>query len=56
MKVDPPSATSVSVTTVPVAYGCEHLLPQVIPGLSLVTVPAPLPGLLTVSAKSVQDQ
>jgi len=46
---EPPSATAVSVTTAPLAYGAEHVLPQLTPGTSLVTVPDPLPGLLTVS-------
>ena len=48
MNVEPPSANAVSVTGVWLAYGCEQSLPQVIPGLSLVTRPEPLPGLFTV--------
>lgn len=46
---EPPSATAVSVTNVPVAYGAEHLLPQMIPGWTLETIPEPLPGLPTVT-------
>ena len=51
MKVEPPSAPADRVTTVLVAYGWEQVLPHVIPGLSLVTLPVPLPGFCTLSTK-----
>ncbi len=55
MKVEPPSAPADRVTTVLVAYGWEQVLPHVIPGLSLVTLPVPLPGFCTREHEAVQD-
>ena len=48
-KVEPAPGVAVSVTTVPWSYAAEQCEPQTIPGLSLVTVPAPGPALATVS-------
>ena len=51
LKNDPGCEVAVSVTTVPVAYVAEHPAPQLIPpGLEL-TVPRPIPVLVTVSVK-----
>ena len=38
---------AVNVTTVPELYGAEHVAPQLIPVGLLVTVPDPVPGLIT---------
>src|SRR5213596_1955879 len=50
-KVEPAAGAAVSVTAVPLAKLAEQVAPQVIPAGELVTVPLPLPALLTVSAK-----
>jgi hypothetical protein len=50
-KTDPPAATAVSVTLVPLVYGSEQSAPQLIPAGLDVTVPLPAPGLLTDSVK-----
>src|SRR5438034_679532 len=50
-KVEPAAGAAVSVTAVPLAKLAEQVAPQVMPAGELVTVPLPLPALLTVSAK-----
>ena len=44
---EPDAATAVSATTVPWEYISEQSEPQLIPGGLLVTVPPPLPALVT---------
>src|SRR5438093_1599836 len=51
LKVEPAAGVAVSVTAVPLARLAEQVAPQVMPAGELVTVPLPLPALLTVSAK-----
>ena len=47
-KIEPPDAAAVSVTEVPLVYEAEHVVPQLTPTGELVTVPLPLPDLVTV--------
>jgi hypothetical protein len=51
VKVDPPPAAALSVTTAPELKAKLHVLPQLIPAGALVTVPLPAPLLATVSVK-----
>jgi len=51
VKVEPAAGAAVRVTTVPVVKEVEHVAPQEIPEGALVTVPVPLPALVTVRAK-----
>src|SRR2546426_6250640 len=51
VKVEPASGAAVSVTAVPLVKLAEQVAPQLIPTGALVTVPLPVPALLTVSAK-----
>src|SRR5436309_2657833 len=51
VKVEPAAGVAVNVTAVPLAKLAEQLAPQLIPAGELVTVPLPVPALLTVSAK-----
>jgi len=51
VKVEPAAAVAVNVTAVPLAKLAEQVAPQLIPAGELVTVPLPVPALLTVSAK-----
>src|SRR5436309_3078665 len=51
VKVEPAAAVAVSVTAVPLAKRGAPVAPQLIPAGELVTVPLPVPALLTVSAK-----
>src|SRR5438552_1416454 len=51
LKVEPAAGLAVSVTAVPLVKLAEQVAPQVIPAGELVTVPLPVPALLTVSAK-----
>src|SRR2546428_8534928 len=48
---DPAAGEAVSVTPVPLVTLAEQVAPQVMPAGELVTVPLPVPALLTVSAK-----
>src|SRR5438132_228083 len=48
-KVEPPPALAVSVTTLPLSYVNTHVGPQLMPPSLEVTVPLPVPPLLTVS-------
>src|SRR5438309_7383874 len=50
-KVDPPLALGVSVTTLPLSYVNTHVGPQLMPPSLEVTVPLPVPPLLTVRVK-----
>jgi hypothetical protein len=49
-KVEPVAAVAVSVTGVPVVSVSAQSEPHAIPGAELVTVPVPVPFLVTVSA------
>src|SRR2546427_6989810 len=51
VKVEPAAGVAVSVTAVPLEKLAEQVAPQLIPAGELVTVPLPVPALLTVSAK-----
>src|SRR5439155_443613 len=51
LKVEPPAGAAVSVTAVPLAKLAAQVAPQVMPAGLLVTVPAPVPALETVSVK-----
>src|SRR5437870_1208879 len=51
LKVEPAVGVAVSVTAVPLVKLAEQVAPQVMPAGRLVTVPLPVPALLTVSAK-----
>src|SRR2546428_7881907 len=48
---DPAAGAAVSLTPVPLVKLAAQVAPQVIPPGELVTVPLPVPALLTVSAK-----
>ena len=47
-KAEPPLALGVSVTTLPLSYVNTHVGPQLMPPSLEVTVPLPVPPLLTV--------
>jgi hypothetical protein len=49
MKVDVLSGTALSVTLLPAAKFCAQSLPQLMPAGEELTVPTPLPLLLTAS-------
>jgi len=51
VKVDPADGAAVRVTRVPEVNETEQVVPQLRPAGELVTVPLPVPPLLTVSAK-----
>src|SRR5437667_9729918 len=51
LKVEPAAGVAVSVTAVPLAKLAVHVAPQVIPAGELVTVPLPVPAVLTVSGE-----
>jgi len=51
LKADPAAGAAVSVTAVPLVKLAEQVAPQVMPAGELVTVPLPVPALLTVSAR-----
>jgi hypothetical protein len=48
-KLEPAAAAALNVTTVPAAYDCEQSPPQLMPAGMLVTVPVPVPDLVTVN-------
>jgi hypothetical protein len=48
-KTEPAAGVAVRVTTAFAAIDAEHVAPQSMPPMSLVTVPLPVPLLLTVS-------
>ena len=50
-KVALPVGTAVSVTAVPLVYEATHVAPHAMPAGALVTIPLPVPELVTVSAK-----
>src|SRR5439155_649690 len=50
VKVEPAAGVAVNVTAVPLAKLAVQVRPQLIPTGALVTVPLPVPALLTVSA------
>jgi hypothetical protein len=47
LKIDPEEGTALRETTVPEEYACEQSLPQLMPAGLLLTLPLPLPSLLT---------
>src|SRR5205809_6063380 len=51
VKVEPAAGAAVSVTAVPLVKLAEQVAPQVIPAGALVTVPLPVPAVLTVRVK-----
>jgi hypothetical protein len=51
VKVAPAAGAAVSVTAVPLLKAAEQVVPQLMPAGVLVTVPAPAPARLTLSAK-----
>lgn len=46
-KVEPVAAAAVRVTKVPLLYIAEQVLPQLMPAGALVTIPLPVPLLVT---------
>ncbi len=50
-KVEPVAGVAVRVTALPLGKLAEQLVPQLIPAGELVTVPLPVPAVLTVRAK-----
>ena len=50
MKMKPVSGVAVRVTVVPLEKPAEHVVPQVIPGGELVTMPSPVPARTTARA------
>ena len=50
-KVEPVAGVALKVTRVPLLYNAEQVLPQLIPAGVLVTVPLPVPALVTERVK-----
>ena len=55
-KGKPASGTAVRVTTVPLLKAKEQVAPQAIPTGELVTVPVPLPVLVTVKVYVLEEE
>jgi len=53
VKVEPSDGVAVKVTALPVEKVAEQVAPQLIPAGELVTVPLPVPALVTVRAEKV---
>jgi hypothetical protein len=53
VKVEPPSAVAVSVVSVPTGHVAVQVAPHEIPAGALVTVPAPVPLLVTLTVAGV---
>ena len=53
VKIEPVLAVAVSVTDVPGEYEAVHVVPQLMPVGELVTVPVPLPDLVTDNVQGV---
>jgi hypothetical protein len=53
-KAEPAVGAAVRVTVLPLAKLAEHVAPQLIPAGELLTVPLPVPALVTVSEKVVE--
>jgi hypothetical protein len=51
VKVEPAAGVAVSVTAVPLVKACEQVAPQAMPAGALLTVPLPVPDLVTLSVK-----
>ena len=51
---EPLAGTAVNMTDVPLVYTSEQSLPQLIPAGADVTVPEPLPDLVTVSVRLLE--
>ncbi len=56
VKVEPAAGVAVRVTVVPLGKAAEHMVPQSIPAGLLVTLPLPLPALVTVRVKVVTSE
>ena len=51
VKVEPVAGVAVRVTAVPLVKACEQVAPQAMPAGALLTVPVPVPDLVTLSVK-----
>ena len=56
VNVEPAAGVAVNVTTAPLVNDAEQVVPQLIAAGVLVTVPVPLPPLVTVSAKGCRPK
>jgi hypothetical protein len=55
VKVEPVAGAAVKVIAVPLAKLAEQVAPQLMPAGALVTVPVPVPALVTVRVKLFVD-